>query len=123
CPEAARYGSLQVSPSTVAAGDSVNIYTNLTCPLSPQYEIVPKYLDYYIEVLTNNNGHELPILLARREFDTSLTFDNFTTTIPDGNYFAGAAYSVYVDITYPVNGTTGAPYYQVAGTYGSINIT
>lgn len=42
---------------------------------------MPKYLGYYIEVLTNNNGHESPILLARREFDISSTFDIFTTTV------------------------------------------
>ncbi|KZP17684.1 hypothetical protein FIBSPDRAFT_792855, partial [Athelia psychrophila] len=73
--------------------------------------------------LRNTKSCPSTSIIAAHPAYASRGFDNFTTTIPDGNYFAGVAYSVYVDITYPVNGTTGAPYYQVAGTYGSINIT
>ncbi|KAJ6599386.1 hypothetical protein B0H10DRAFT_2231357 [Mycena sp. CBHHK59/15] len=53
------------------------------------------YMDYYIEVLANNNGHEAPILLARRTHDASqgLT-DTFTTQVPEWFYFSDAVYSV-----------------------------
>ncbi|KAJ6632435.1 hypothetical protein B0H10DRAFT_14395, partial [Mycena sp. CBHHK59/15] len=69
CPEAARFGVLEVTPSTVAPGDSFTVNVNLAC--SQQLGYLPTYMDYYIEVLANNNGHEAPILLARRTYDTS----------------------------------------------------
>ena len=48
---------------------SFTVHADFTCSL--YFGIVPEYIDYYIEVPTNNNGHEPPILLARREFHQS----------------------------------------------------
>ncbi|KAF7975926.1 hypothetical protein HWV62_8197 [Athelia sp. TMB] len=124
CAEAARFGTLQVVPSTVAVGDSFTVHADFTCSL--YFGIVPEYIDYYIEVPTNNNGHEPPILLARREFHQSTgtpPTDTFSASIPDAFYFADAAYVVTLDVTYPTNGTAGTPFYQVGSTETSINIT
>ncbi|KAJ6616107.1 hypothetical protein B0H10DRAFT_1800072 [Mycena sp. CBHHK59/15] len=93
CPEAARFGALSVTPSTAAPGDSITVNVNMAC--SQQLGYMPTYMDYYIEVLANNNGHEAPILLARRTYDASqgLT-DTFTTQVPEWFYFSDAVYSV-----------------------------
>lgn len=102
---------------------------------------IPKYIDYYTKVTNSNNGHEPPILPARREFYQSTgTYRHLQCfreypllavrlkltphpQIPDAYYFKGAAYQVVLGVTYPVNGTTGAPSYQVGGTETGINIT
>ncbi|KZP10454.1 hypothetical protein FIBSPDRAFT_867698 [Athelia psychrophila] len=123
CAEAARFGTLEVVPSKVKVGGSFTVHADFTCSL--YFNIIPKYIDYYIEVTANNNGHEPPILLARREFHHSTgtpPTDTFSTSIPDAYYFKGAAYQVVLDVTYAANGTTGAPYYQVGGTETGITI-
>ena len=43
----------------------MTIKADFACSFS--FGIVPKFTDYYIEVPVNNNGHEPPILLARRQ--------------------------------------------------------
>ncbi|KAF7972428.1 hypothetical protein HWV62_17994 [Athelia sp. TMB] len=123
CVEADRYGFVSVVPSTVAVGESVNITADFTCALT-YLEITPKYLDYYIEVTqldTVNGDHEPPIMLARREF--AGVIDTFITTIPDAYYFTTAVYSIWLDITYAVNGTAGQPFFQVAVIDTALNIT
>lgn len=58
------------------------VHTDFTCALT--FDIVPKYIDYYVEILSGGNGHGGPILLARREFHQSATLpptDTFTTTV------------------------------------------
>ncbi|KZP17712.1 hypothetical protein FIBSPDRAFT_1046708 [Athelia psychrophila] len=123
CVEANRYGSFAVVPSTVAVGGSVNITTDFTCALT-YLEIVPKYIDYYIEVLkddTTNANHEAVVMLERRLFTT--TIDSFITTIPDAYYFTTATYEIRLYITYSMNGTAGIPYWQVAVIDGPLNIT
>ncbi|KZP16725.1 hypothetical protein FIBSPDRAFT_1047360 [Athelia psychrophila] len=124
CAEASRFGNLEVVPSSVAVGGSFTVHADFTCSL--YFGIVPEYIDYYIEVTSNNNGHEPPILLARREFHQSTgtpPTDTFSASIPDAYYFANASYQVVLDVTYPSNGTTGAPFYQVGSTETGINIT
>ncbi|KZT37294.1 hypothetical protein SISSUDRAFT_1006312 [Sistotremastrum suecicum HHB10207 ss-3] len=124
CPESSQFGVLTVSPTTLQPGSTFAINTDFTCSVD-QFSIVPKYLDYYIEVPENsNNGHEPPVLLARRQFSTShgLT-DSFTTTVPKLNYFEGAPYVVQVDVTYPIQGTDGEPVYIVGGTEASISLS
>ncbi len=32
------------------------------------FGIIPRYIDFYIEVPSGNNGYEPPILLARQDF-------------------------------------------------------
>ncbi|KZS88442.1 hypothetical protein SISNIDRAFT_498025 [Sistotremastrum niveocremeum HHB9708] len=124
CPEASRFGILGVKPTNLSPGDKFTITANFTCGIN-QYNIVPKYIDYYIEVPENvNNGHEPPILLARRTFSKSHgDVDKFTTHLPDAFYFTGAAYTVQMDITYAINGTLGKPFYVVGGTEAGVNIT
>jgi translation initiation factor 2 gamma subunit (eIF-2gamma) len=53
-----------------------------------QYDIVPKFIDYYLEVPTNNNGHEPPVLLARRTFANTpgAPFDSFNGTVCASKY-------------------------------------
>ncbi|KAJ7915595.1 hypothetical protein B0H13DRAFT_393752 [Mycena leptocephala] len=96
CPEAARFGILEVVPSTLAQGDWFTVHVDLQC--ASQLGYLPTYMDYYIEVLSNNNGHEAPILLGRRTYNlagTGLTpSDTFTAQLPYWYYFANAQYSV-----------------------------
>ncbi|KAJ7083993.1 hypothetical protein B0H15DRAFT_403032 [Mycena belliarum] len=96
CSEAQRFGVLQVVPSTLAQGDSFTVHVDLAC--SAELGYLPTYMDYYIEVLSNNNGHEAPILLARRDYRLNGTglspADTFTAELPHWFYFADAKYSV-----------------------------
>jgi len=113
CSEADRFGEVSITPDTVVPGDIVTIIADFTCSFS--FGIVPNFTDYYIEVPVNNNGHEPPILLARRQPTVSAASptDQFTVQIPFANYFAGAGYVVTLDNTYPINGTNGSPVFIV----------
>ncbi|KZS91787.1 hypothetical protein SISNIDRAFT_413687, partial [Sistotremastrum niveocremeum HHB9708] len=124
CPEAAQFGVLTATPTKLSPGDTFTINADFNCAVN-QFGIVPKYLDYYIEVLENsNNGHEPPILLARRTFDQSASpslTDNFS--LPRTFYFSGAPYVVQMDVTYPITGTDGNPVFIQGGTEAPLTIT
>ncbi|KAJ7276746.1 hypothetical protein C8J57DRAFT_1310283 [Mycena rebaudengoi] len=100
CSEALRFWDFQVSPTTLAPGDSIT-------------------------VLENNNGHEAPILLARRTFDntTSPPADSFTTTLPSWFYFADAQYSVVLTNLFARAGPTGEQVITSGGVIQPITIT
>ncbi|KAF8891628.1 hypothetical protein CPB84DRAFT_1848917 [Gymnopilus junonius] len=111
CPEASRYGNLIVSNPTNATsynpGDPINIQVDFHCAIS-YFDIIPQFIDYTIQVLGNqNNGHEVPIVLARRTLAAGATTDEFSTTIPLTFYFAGAPYNVVLTDTYPIQNTDG----------------
>lgn len=63
------------------AGQTVTIAADFTCSFS--FDIQPTFTDYYIEVPVNNNGHEPPILLARRQpgVTPSSPLDQFTVQV------------------------------------------
>ncbi|KAJ6486527.1 hypothetical protein C8R47DRAFT_1047570 [Mycena vitilis] len=96
CPEASRFGQLEVVPSTLAQGDSFTAHVDLEC--ASELGSLPTYMDYYIEVLSNNNGHEAPILLARHTYNLAGTglspADSLTAELPSWFYVSGAQYSV-----------------------------
>ncbi|KIK97763.1 hypothetical protein PAXRUDRAFT_24494 [Paxillus rubicundulus Ve08.2h10] len=116
CPEATRFGVLDVSPTTVSPGDSLVIDADFTCAIN-YFGIQPEYTDYYIEVPVNNNDYEPPILLARRTLPSgsTSTSDQFTVEVPYANYFQNTSYVVILDTTYPITGSNGSPYYVVGG--------
>ncbi|KAG6845458.1 hypothetical protein H0H87_008818 [Tephrocybe sp. NHM501043] len=115
CPEASRFGLLGVSPTTVNPGDEVTVTVDLNCAVN-HFGIVPRYLDYTIEVPeASNNGHEPPILLARRDFTAGATSDVFTAKVPFASYFAGAPYVIVLRNTYPVQGTDGSSEVLITG--------
>ncbi|KZT40362.1 hypothetical protein SISSUDRAFT_1044252 [Sistotremastrum suecicum HHB10207 ss-3] len=124
CPESSQFGVLTATPTNLKPGETFSINADFTCAVQ-QFNIVPKYLDYYIEVLENsNNGHEPPILLARRQFSGAHPLkDHFRIALPRTNYVAGAPYVVQLDVTYPINGTDGKPVFIQGGTEASLNIT
>ncbi|KDR86066.1 hypothetical protein GALMADRAFT_235290 [Galerina marginata CBS 339.88] len=112
CPEAVRFGILSVSSPTGAssfnAGDDIAIKVDLNCAIK-NFNIVPRFLDYTIIVPASvNNGHEPAIVLARRTLPAGALSDSFTTKIPHGFFFAGAAYQVFFTNTFPINGTDGS---------------
>ncbi|KDR86067.1 hypothetical protein GALMADRAFT_235291 [Galerina marginata CBS 339.88] len=112
CAEAVRFGVLSVSSPTGAssfnAGDDIAIKVDLNCAVN-HFNIVPRFLDYAINVPASvNNGHEPDIVLARRTLPAGALSDSFTTKIPHGFFFAGAAYQVIFTNTYPINGTDGS---------------
>ncbi|KAJ7276745.1 hypothetical protein C8J57DRAFT_1310280 [Mycena rebaudengoi] len=123
CSEALRFGDFQVSPTTLAPGDSITVTADFSCAIEKGN--TPTFLDYYIEVLENNNGHEAPILLARRTFDntTSPPADSFTTTLPSWFYFADAQYSVVLTNLFPRAGPTGEQVITSGGVIQPITIT
>ncbi|KAH7884313.1 hypothetical protein F5I97DRAFT_1888610 [Phlebopus sp. FC_14] len=121
CPEAARFGGVSTSPSSVAPGDTLTINADFSCAVN-YFGIIPQYTDYYLEVVTNNNGYEPPILLARRTLPQGATSDSFTVEVPDAYYFANTTYTGVLDVTYPVNGTNGTPYSVVGGVYFNVNL-
>jgi hypothetical protein len=90
CPEASRFGDVTVTPTTFAPGDvrslsstaldtsnsslrdfpqAFSIRTDFTCSFSRG--IVPKFIDYFLAVPQNNNGHEPALLLGRHDFSGS----------------------------------------------------
>lgn len=122
CSEATRFGVVSVSPTTLSPGDTFTITANFTCAV--QYGVNPQYTDYYIEVPVDNNGHESPILLARRTLDPNSTtplFDQFTLQLPYAYYF-NASYVVMLETTYPETGTDGSSYSVVGGIETPITI-
>ncbi|KAF8588085.1 hypothetical protein K439DRAFT_1406803 [Ramaria rubella] len=125
CPEAARFGSVAVTPSSLQPGDSFTVLANFSCSVSRG--IIPKFIDYYIEVPEAvNNGHEPPILVARRDFalvSGQAPIDQFTTTLPHAFFFEGAAYGLSMTITYPINGTDGSEVFIAGGLSAGLNIT
>ncbi|KAF8888475.1 hypothetical protein CPB84DRAFT_1749494 [Gymnopilus junonius] len=111
CPEASRFGNLIVSSPTNATsynpGDPIDIQVDFHCAIT-NFGIVPQFIDYTIQVNEDqNNGHEAPIVLARRTLAAGATTDEFSTTIPFAFYFAGAPYNVVLTDTYPTQGTDG----------------
>ncbi|KAG1743426.1 hypothetical protein EDB19DRAFT_561075 [Suillus lakei] len=117
CSEATRFGVVSVSPTTLSPGDTFTVTANFTCAV--QYGIQPQYTDYYVEVPVNNNGHEPPVLLARRTLNASSAtplFDQFTTQLPYAYSFNfNASYVVMLETTYPETGTDGTSSYSVVG--------
>ncbi|PPQ80689.1 hypothetical protein CVT25_001821 [Psilocybe cyanescens] len=88
CPQAARFGALSAFPVTVSPGDSITVSVNLNCPIE-QFGIIPQFLDYTIEVPeASNNGHEQPIVLARRTFNffgIIPQFLDYTIEVPEAS--------------------------------------
>ncbi|TFK49724.1 hypothetical protein OE88DRAFT_1662341 [Heliocybe sulcata] len=120
CSEAARFGTITVSPTSFSAGDSVTINADFTC--SQQMGYAPTYTDYYLEVPQNNNGHEPPVLLARRQPATGAVSDSFSVTIPHGYYFPDAGYNVALENTYSHSGSDGSTIFQVGGVYAPVTL-
>ncbi|KZT23127.1 hypothetical protein NEOLEDRAFT_1149577 [Neolentinus lepideus HHB14362 ss-1] len=122
CPEAARFGHFSVEPASFASGDSVTVNADFTC--ANQLGYAPTYTDYYLEVPSDsNNGHEPPVLLARRQPVLGANTDSFTVQIPYGYYFPNASYSIYLENTHAVNGTNGSPVYQVGSISTGVSVT
>ncbi|KAJ7133398.1 hypothetical protein C8R44DRAFT_730563 [Mycena epipterygia] len=122
CPEALRFGSVTVSPTTLSPGETFTITANLTCAI--QLGDTPTFLDYYITAVSESNIGG-PILLARRTYDnsTSPPMDQFTTTLPAWFYVTNAAYSVTMDDSFARLGPTGESVITVGGISTPINIT
>ncbi|EIW84400.1 hypothetical protein CONPUDRAFT_163542 [Coniophora puteana RWD-64-598 SS2] len=121
CPEASRFGVLQVVPSNLTVGSGFTIHTDFSCART--FGIVPKYTDYYISVPEGNNGHEPPVLLYRRDYNPAGgDWDTFTADVPAAFYF-NASYAVEVQVTYPQNGTDGQQYFTMGSTYLPIDLT
>ncbi|KAJ7485072.1 hypothetical protein B0H11DRAFT_1861878 [Mycena galericulata] len=125
CSEAARFGVLEVVPSTLAPGDWFTVHVDLTC--ASQLGYLPTYMDYYIEVLSDNNGHEAPILLARRTYNLGGTglspADTFTAQLPYWYYFAGAQYSVVFVNSFGKSGPTNDTVITTGSMSVPLNVT
>ncbi|KAH9483438.1 hypothetical protein JR316_0002906 [Psilocybe cubensis] len=122
CPQATRFGVMTVSPTTVKAGDTIHISVDLTCGVK-NFKIIPKFIDYTIEVPSNaNNGFQPPIVLARRTIPAGALSDSFTTTIPHGYYVANSPYNVVLTNIHNIDGTDGSPVLVEGGVLEPIKI-
>ncbi|KAF8803088.1 hypothetical protein BYT27DRAFT_7145369 [Phlegmacium glaucopus] len=126
CPQATRFGVMTVTnPSGATSynpGDSIHIKVDFTCAINT-FGIVPEFIDFTIEVPpASNNGHEAPIVLARRTLAAGATSDEFTTQIPHAFFFAGAPYNVVLTDTYPTQGTDGSQVFLQSGVEEPITI-
>ncbi|KAJ7342880.1 hypothetical protein DFH08DRAFT_236486 [Mycena albidolilacea] len=61
CPEAARFGNVNVSPSTLSPGETFTVTANLTCAI--QKGNISTFFDYYISA-TATHTVAGPILIA-----------------------------------------------------------
>jgi len=125
CPEASRFGVASVVPNNTALspGDDISISVDFTCGINT-FGIVPRFLDYTIIVPPqSNNGFEVPIVLARRDFPAGATSDSFTTKIPHAFFVAGAVYNIELTNTYPTNGTDGSEVLIQGGFFQPITIS
>ncbi|KAF7370464.1 hypothetical protein MSAN_00678200 [Mycena sanguinolenta] len=122
CPEALRYGSVSISPSTVSPGQTFTVTANLTCAI--QLDNTPTFLDYYIDA-TATHTVSGPILIARRTYDnsTSPPIDQFTATLPNWYYYTDATYTFVMDNSFARPGPTGESVITVGGTEAGITIT
>ncbi|KAJ7833604.1 hypothetical protein B0H14DRAFT_2800420 [Mycena olivaceomarginata] len=122
CPEAARFGNVNVSPSTLSPGETFTVTTNLTCAI--QKGNTPTFLDYYISA-TATHTVTGPILIARRTYDntTSPPIDQFTAVLPNWFYFTDATYSLLLDNSFARPGPTGESVITTGGILTPINIT
>ncbi|KAJ6585621.1 hypothetical protein B0H19DRAFT_1250414 [Mycena capillaripes] len=77
CPEASRFGNLNVSPTTLSPGKTFTAMANLTCAV--QLGNTPTFLDYFVSG-TSTHAMSGPILIARRTYNhaTSPPIDKFT---------------------------------------------
>ncbi|KAJ7744055.1 hypothetical protein DFH07DRAFT_925194 [Mycena maculata] len=125
CDEASRFGRLTVTPTTLKPGDAFTVHVDLTC--AAQLGYLPTYMDYYVEVLSNNNGHEAPILLARRTYKPSgskqAPSDTFSTKLPEWYYFTGAQYSVVFVNSFAQPGPKNNSVIMTGGISAAINVT
>jgi len=124
CPQAARFGVMSVSSANaqINPGDDFTVHVDLTCAVH-YFHIVPRFLDYTIIVpQASNNGHEPPIVLARRTLAAGATSDTFTAKLPYGYYFKGAQYSLFLANTYPINGTDGSEVLVQGGIFTGLNV-
>ncbi|PBK87828.1 hypothetical protein ARMGADRAFT_1016415 [Armillaria gallica] len=127
CPEAVRFGIPHIVPSDLQPGTDFTINVDFGCAVN-YFGIIPRYIDFYIEVPSGNNGYEPPILLARRDFGVpapplSPAF-TFTGQFPHYSFTEGAAYDIATNIIYPVNGTDGSEVLIQGGvTYLPITVT
>jgi len=129
CPEALRFGTLNISPEPIVLGQEVTFTANFTCAIELGYK--PVYTDYTLVVpASNNSGYQPPIYFARREGPSNGT-DSFTVTF-DPTYYAFTTYpdaqyevlltSTYVassDTSYGDTLTTGGVYFPVSITQAS----
>ncbi|KAJ7794394.1 hypothetical protein B0H14DRAFT_3497069 [Mycena olivaceomarginata] len=104
CPEAARFGNVNVSPSTLSPGEVIVFFflgvlvTDGVRFRPSRRENTPTFLDYYISA-TATHTVTGPILIARRTYDntTSPPIDQFTAVLPNWFYFTDATYSLLLD--------------------------
>ncbi|KAJ7861787.1 hypothetical protein B0H14DRAFT_2741292 [Mycena olivaceomarginata] len=122
CPEAARFGNVNVSPSTLSPGETFTVTANLTCAIEKGN--TPTFLDYYISA-TATHTVTGPILIARRTYDntTSPPIDQFTAVLPNWFYFTDATYSLELQNSFARAGPTGESVITTGGILTPINIT
>ncbi|KIK67613.1 hypothetical protein GYMLUDRAFT_36347 [Collybiopsis luxurians FD-317 M1] len=96
CADAARFGTLKISPEPIVLGQEVTFEANFTC--AKQFGYTPVYTDYFLEVpASNNTGFQPPVYFARRD-GPSGDEDTFTVTF-DPTYIG---FTTYPDAQYQV---------------------
>ncbi|KAF5393053.1 hypothetical protein D9757_001187 [Collybiopsis confluens] len=97
CAEAARFGTLKITPNSIVLGQEVTFEVNFTCAIQLGY--TPVYADYFLKVpASNNTGFDRfqpPIYFARRDGPSGV--ETFTRTF--GPTYPNALYQVVLAST------------------------
>ncbi|KAF7292041.1 hypothetical protein MIND_01230200 [Mycena indigotica] len=117
CPEAARFGGVKISPSTLSPGETFTVMANLTCAV--QLGNTPTFLDYYVDG-TATHAISGPVLIARRTYNgtAAAPVDIFPVKLPEWFYFTDATYAFRMVNSFARAGPTG----ESVITSGSISV-
>ncbi|KAF8205316.1 hypothetical protein K438DRAFT_1579371 [Mycena galopus ATCC 62051] len=123
CPEASRFGNVDVSPAVLSPGDTFTVTANLTCAI--QLGNTPTFLEYHIAAAVTDTDFG-PILIARRTYDNS-TSPRLTSSprlnLPDWFYVNGTVYSVLMKNSFACLGPTNDSVITTGGIYGGFLIS
>ncbi|KAK7058667.1 hypothetical protein VNI00_002303 [Paramarasmius palmivorus] len=108
--EALRFGVVNVDPSTgpVAPGQTFNIRYD-----SSKARYHPMFVDFFVQGKFADTGNFTPrLLLSRNDFGANDVTLNYTATLPPVDKLGSTnSWSVWADITFPVDG-----FVEVGGT-------
>lgn len=118
-PEALRFGTVSINPTTVKPGQPFTVHYNGTYARHP-----PAFLDVYIQGIDYPNNFVQPqYLLQRTAFPptNSVRDVTFNTVLPNQEWAQNANYTIWAFITYPIDTSTN-PALEYGGTSTGIII-
>ncbi|THU89171.1 hypothetical protein K435DRAFT_915397 [Dendrothele bispora CBS 962.96] len=101
--QAARFGSVSVSPCPFTGGQDVTITYNATTAASADHQ--PEFVDLYIQGTFTNGNPSPRVLLQRNDFGADQVILTIDTTIPEAiNNLGASNWNVLAMITFEQDG-------------------